>query len=117
MDPVLCFDEYHHVEDDPETNSVMNFLARNLKHGSIVIASRHRPHFDAIAQWITCEMIEYPLMGLTEDEIKQFLTRFDIPFLDDLSKFIAHDLGGLPIALRRIDSLVNVGYDLSRLSR
>jgi len=116
LDPVLCFDEYHRVEENSETNHVMNYLARNLKHGSIVVTSRHRPNFDTMARWITSEMIEYPLMGLTENEVKQFLVQFGVSFLDDLSKFIAHDLGGLPIALRLVHSLVNVGYDIAMLA-
>lgn len=112
---LLCFDDFHHVDDDPVLNQFVQRLRDALVAGdvSIVVTSRRVPDFATLVEW-------RPLAGLTPDDARRLLMARDValgpPQIDELYRLTAGNAEFLTLAIDALRQARDPDQLLSRLA-
>jgi tetratricopeptide (TPR) repeat protein len=105
VSPVIFFDEAHHIDEDAAINSFLSELKDHLHHGTVFIASRSTPTFYRAFDPERQSVLVVPLEPLTDDEVQLFFAGRSSAMSSASKKAIAR-LGGLPLALELLDTLL-----------
>lgn len=100
---LLCFDDFHHVDDDPTLNQLVERLRQALVAGqlSIVITSRRVPEFVTLAQ------VE-PVQGLSDRDTQRLLRAKGVTLPpDQMAQLYTLTAGNAEFLILAIDALQN----------
>lgn len=86
---LLCFDDFHYVDDDPLLNRLVERLREALTVGeiSIIVTGRRMPEFVRLAEFP-------PLAGLSLDDVRRLLRMHEIEIGDELQERLHRYTGG-----------------------
>lgn len=103
---LLCFDDFHHVDDDPTLNQLVERLRQALVAGqlSIIITSRRVPEFVTIAQ------VE-PVDGLSERDTQRLLHSKGVQLTpEQMEQLYSLTAGNAEFLILAIDALQNARH-------
>ncbi len=112
---LLCFDDFHHVDEDPVLNQLVERLRQALLAGNlkIVLTSRRVPSF------LTVTEIE-PLTGLSLEDLRRLLRQRDLDLdadqIDELHSYTAGNAEFLTLAIATLQQSGNLSLLLSQLA-
>ena len=88
-DYLLCFDDFHHVDDDPLLNQLVERLRDALTSGeiAIIVTGRRMPEFVQLAEFP-------PLAGLSQEDMRRLLHMREIEMADELQERLHRYTGG-----------------------
>ncbi|MCL4860162.1 MAG: CHAT domain-containing protein [Caldilineaceae bacterium] len=98
---LFCFDDFHHVDDDPVLNQLVERLRSALVAGelSIILTSRRAPDFVTLAQFD-------PLQGLSEADTRRLLTVRNVTLNDaQIEQLYQYTAGNAQFLTLAIDAL------------
>jgi len=113
---LLCFDDFHYVEDDPQLDHLVDRLLNELQAGTIalIVTSRHKPAFmrsDAFA----------PLTGLNSADMRRLLDARKLALSDPLATDLYAATEGnvqlLTLAIEALQRAADPGRLIAHLSQ